>query len=122
MSDETKAKVSEAKKGCHPWNKGIKNLLQSGERNGNWKGGITPINKLIRESFEMRNWRKEVFKRDDYICQICKERGGRLEADHIKPFALFKELRFTLSNGRTLCKQCHRKTPTWGNKKYVHIN
>lgn len=126
MSNEVKIKVSCAKKGSIPWNKGIKNIIQSGENNGNWKGGITPINKLIRESFEARNWRKQVFERDDYTCQDCGVRSGCgktviLHADHIKQFAHYPELRFELSNGRTLCKDCHRKTPTWGNHKQYAI-
>jgi 5-methylcytosine-specific restriction endonuclease McrA len=68
---------------------------------------------------KFRRWREAVFKRDDYTCQFCKERGGELHPDHIKPFALFPRLRFDINNGRTLCVACHRKTPTWGmNKKY----
>ena len=82
------------------------------ERNGNWKGGITPINKKIRQSEEFFVWRKLVFKRDNYTCQKCniKSKKGhyvRIEAHHIKPFAMFPELRFVISNGITLCKKCH---------------
>lgn len=67
-----------------------------------------------RRSVENKIWREKVYQRDDYTCQHCGERGGKLNADHIKPFSLFPELRFELSNGRTLCVPCHRKTPTWG--------
>lgn len=86
------------------------------EKNPAWKGGVTPINRLIRVSREYQDWRKSVFERDDYTCQFCGQRGVRLHADHIKPFSLFPELRFELSNGRTLCEPCHKKTPTWGFK------
>ncbi len=80
-----------------------------GVRNSNWKGGITPINSKIRNSKEYANWRKSVFERDNYTCQLCKIRGYKLNADHIKPFSLFPELRLDLSNGRTLCEDCHKK-------------
>ena len=68
----------------------------------------------VRGSKEYDAWRSEVFRRDDYTCKSCGQRGGKLHADHIKPFALFPELRLDVSNGRTLCKPCHLKTDTWG--------
>ena len=79
-----------------------------------WKGGVTAKNKLLRESSGMRTWRISIFERDDYTCALCSTRGGTLNADHIKPFALYPELRLELSNGRTLCIDCHSKTPTYG--------
>lgn len=100
-----KANKGSFKKG-HSLNKGIKSYL--------WKGGVTPVNKLIRRSTEFRLWREAVFKRDDWICQDCKERGGELHPHHIKPFAIFPELRFAIDNGLTLCKKCHMKTDSWG--------
>ena len=89
-------------------------LKMSGLNAPNWKGGTTPINKRLRRSKDFKDWREAVFKRDDWTCQECNQRGGELHPDHIKPFALFPELRFELSNGRTLCKACHMKTDTWG--------
>lgn len=83
-----------------------------------WKGGVTPVNKKLRRSREFMEWRKAVFARDDYTCQICGERGGILHPDHIKPFCDYVELRFEVSNGRTLCKECHMKTDTWGINQY----
>lgn len=80
----------------------------------NWKGGITPKNKKARNSTEFKEWREKVFKRDNYTCQECHERGGILHPHHIKPFAKYQELRFDANNGITLCKECHLKTESWG--------
>ncbi len=103
-----------------PWNKGIPYLRISGERNNHWCGGITPLHEKIRKSLEYKDWRTAVFKRDKYTCQHCNQRQGDIEADHIKPFAFFPELRFEISNGRTLCNSCHRKTDTYGKGAYKY--
>jgi hypothetical protein len=96
----------------------------AGSRSPNWKGGITPINHGIRHSREFKLWREAVFKRDNYTCVWCGIRNGVgvgktivLHPDHIKPFALYPELRFAIDNGRTLCVDCHKKTGTWGYTK-----
>jgi hypothetical protein len=99
------------------WTKTPEQLANKmGCKNPAWKGGITPINLKIRNSTKYANWRNEVFKRDEYICQDCGTVGGELNADHIKPFAFFPESRFDVSNGRTLCVTCHRSTPTYGGR------
>lgn len=95
-------------------------VFGTGEKNPNWKGGITVGNAKIRGSTEYKLWRKAVFERDDWTCVWCLVRGGRLEADHIKPFAYFPELRFAIDNGRTLCVPCHQKTDTY-RKQTKHV-
>jgi len=88
-----------------------------GKKHPNWRGGLTTKNERIRKSKEYKLWRKSVFERDNYQCIWGgKEHGSKLNADHIKPFALFPELRFAIDNGRTLCVECHRKTDTFGGK------
>lgn len=91
-------------------------LANKGEKSCQWKGGVTPINEQIRKSLDYKFWREAVFKRDDFTCQFCDIRGGILQADHIKPFCNFPDLRFNINNGRTLCKECHKKTETYGIK------
>lgn len=88
-----------------------------GENHPNWQGGKTALIQKLRNSTEYKLWREAVFKRDNYTCVWCGDsRGGNLNADHIKPFALFPELRFAIDNGRTLCEPCHWTTDTFGAK------
>lgn len=90
----------------------------TGSGHWNWQGGITPLNRRRRNQKESRDWRKAIFSRDDYTCQVCGSRNGNgksvyLQADHIKPWSLFPELRYDMSNGRTLCIDCHKQTSTY---------
>jgi len=110
-SEETKNKLSKAKKDKY------------GEDTNNWKGGITPKNILIRTGIEYRLWREAIFARDNWTCQECGQRGGVLNAHHIKSFAEYPELRFAIDNGVTLCKKCHKKIGLHkGIKKYGKAN
>lgn len=84
----------------------------------NYVHGECNDNLLFRASREYKTWRSSVFKRDDFTCVICKDsKGGNLEADHIKDFALYPKLRLDINNGRTLCKSCHKETDNYGFKK-----
>lgn len=91
-----------------------RSIGNKGKDSPNWRGGITPLHRKIRNSKEYALWRTAVFERDDYTCIWCGQCGGTLNADHIKPFALYPELRFAIDNGRTLCEECHRTTDTYG--------
>jgi len=127
------AKVSNISKGyskmcsmkCH----GIHtSLRQAREKNPMWNGGITPALTAIRNSTRYHNWRMSIFLRDNFICQKCGVRGGKLHAHHIKSFSLImddiqKNLPllnlqdaamlysplWEISNGTTICEPCHKK-------------
>lgn len=83
--------------------------------------GKTTEYKKIRKSDKYRLWREDVFRRDNWTCVECGARG-QLHADHIKAFSLYPELRFELTNGRTLCIPCHQKTDNYGARAIKHLS
>lgn len=64
--------------------------------------------KLMRRS-EYKDWRKAVFERDNYTCQLCNNNDTYIHADHIVSWVVSEEKRYDLDNGRTLCFRCHYK-------------
>lgn len=99
-----------------------------------WKGGITKNRNLIKSSLNYKLWRELVFKRDNWICQKCKQPKKYIHAHHIKSFseiinknniksvddAIKCEELWDINNGLTLCKDCHRLTDNyakWGKNK-----
>lgn len=141
LSEITKIKISETNKirgikpplrtGISPWNKGLKGF-RAGILSHLWKGGFLPLKILIRSSFEYRQWRTNVFIRDNRTCQWCNQYRGNLNADHIKPFSQILEENkidslekalacaelWDIKNGRTLCKDCHKTTDSYFNRYY----
>ena len=116
--------------------------FRKGALAGNWKGGKKKIYDLIRGLEEYNEWRKNIFKRDNYICQECGKRGFHLHAHHCKikygqlMFEFLKEYNqfspiedketlirlamkwkpfWDIDNGITLCKDCHKE-------KHVNLN
>ncbi len=88
----------------------VRKGLSAGRNNPNWRHGQSGSRKCAMATRRYKKWRESVFVRDDYTCQECGQRGGDLEADHIKAWAYYPELRYAVSNGRTLCVGCHRLT------------
>jgi hypothetical protein len=96
-------------------------LAQSGNKSNTWKGGITHLYLQIRNNFKMRQWTSDCFHRDDFTCQDCGMKGGKLHCHHIKHFAdIIKEYNIKtleealdceelwgINNGMTLCDKCH---------------
>lgn len=62
----------------------------------------------FRSSAQYTTWRTDVFERDNYTCQHCGQKGGTLNAHHKKSYADYPSLRVKLSNGITLCEECHK--------------
>ncbi len=124
VSEETREKIRNKLKGRpRPDLRGV--------NAGNWRGGISPLRLQIRKCFEYSQWQRTILSRDDYTCQICSIRGGKLAIDHFpKSFSgiireneikTLQEARecdalWGLDNGRTLCRPCHLKTDNYGAK------
>jgi hypothetical protein len=95
-----------------------------------WKGGVNLINNTIRNIYKYRQWRSDVFHRDNFTCQFCGKWGGILNADHIKSVSeIIKKYNINntedanncmelwdINNGRTLCLDCHKKTDNYAIK------
>jgi len=105
-----------------------------GTRNPNWKPQEkrkTILNVSIRQTEKYAQWRLAVFQRDGFKCVQCGSTSKAINADHIKKFAfilkenaissiemaLACEELWEVSNGRTLCVECHEQTDTFRNKR-----
>jgi hypothetical protein len=108
-----------------------------GKKSHQYIDGRTGLHLLIRKILEYNEWRKKVYERDNYTCQICGVAGNgkNLEAHHKKEFNIIlneflqlysqfspiddKETLVRLAmtyapfwdidNGQTLCEDCHDK-------------
>jgi endogenous inhibitor of DNA gyrase (YacG/DUF329 family) len=89
-----------------------------GENNHNWISDRSKLKdpmKSLRWSNSMKMWRKAVFKRDNYTCQMCGDRSRKghpvtINAHHIIAIKQRKRTATEISNGITLCEACHKKT------------
>lgn len=111
LSEEHKQKISKSLKGKY-----------IGENNWNWKDGESPLRKIIQSKFEYRQWRSDVFTRDNFTCQMCGNKENKVYTHHIKSFnsiiqkyeittleqAFNCEELWNLNNGITLCEKCHK--------------
>lgn len=59
--------------------------------------------------------RKLAIERDGFKCTECGSQE-KLEVHHIKSFTHCPELRYEISNCKTLCRTCHKKSENYGGK------
>lgn len=117
-SKESRIKMGVARNGKHypKLSESVKKRFEDKTKHPMWKGGITPLNKILRNKARIKIWRDAVFLRDKFICRNkdCKfcnnEQGVYLQAHHIKLLSVFPKLRFDLKNGITYCKDFHLKS------------
>jgi len=101
---------------CQKGRKATKGSFKAGILHHNWKGGKCR-NKQYLSNPKYRKWRLKVFMRDNFTCVSCGKVGGHLEAHHIKRWIQYPKLRYVVENGITLCKECHKLTDNYGNKR-----
>ncbi len=117
LSEEHKAKCGPKKDKKYPkMSASKKEKYKDPTKHPMWKGGISPLNKLLRSKSMIKIWREAVFLRDNFTCQNsncndCDNKiGAYLQAHHIKPLSLYPEFRFDISNGITYCVNFHLKS------------
>jgi len=76
---------------------------QIGNKNHNWKGGITNP----RKNKECKSWMRAVKKLNKF-CVVCGS-DKNIEAHHIEGFDINKSKRYDVKNGVTLCKKHHKE-------------
>jgi hypothetical protein len=140
MTKEWKKRISDSMKLVTRTEEHKKNISLSklGSNNPMWLGGRTSWKITLRGSGRYKQWRKAVFERDGYQCVVGgKEHGIKLQVDHIYPLcsilddfninsmedAIQCEGLWDINNGRTLCRECHKKTETYAiNQRFLPEN
>jgi hypothetical protein len=104
-----------------------------GQNNPKWKGGITPLRRMIWKSDAYDSWRRSIFIRDNRTCQGCGTRKGELQVHHtpyefaniLKDFdirsledALGCKILWDKKNGKVMCVRCHRRTYKFKGNQY----
>ena len=83
------------------------------------------LKRAIKTSLKYNQWRMKVLQRDKFTCQACALENYRMEVHHKINFAklldtyeiksineaLDCKALWSISNGVTLCHECHKLTP-----------
>ena len=84
-----------------------------GENHPNYNPNKTDEERLkkryILGKHTIDGFRNKVYQRDEYTCRVCGQVGGTLNAHHLDGWSWAKDKRFEVSNGVTLCEDCHNK-------------
>lgn len=80
-----------------------------GENNPRWNFDKTKEEREVeRKTPEYYEFIRMVYKRDNYTCQCCGNKGGDINTHHLNSYDWYKEGRTDANNGITLCLQCHK--------------
>lgn len=136
-------------KGTPPPNKGKRYHLKHikkypslcGSNNHFWRGGTNTFKHKLMHIAEYELWKRSIYERDNYTCQHCNRSKKqyddiKLHTHHIISLksiindyqlqdiegALSCNILWDISNGITLCIECHSKTESYGRKKCLPNN
>ena len=105
-----------------PWNKGKRYSAgwnhtpemrlrlaeqKRGEKNPQWRGGITRSAITLRRG--VNELRPRIMERDLYRCRMCGSRSGQLDMHHIIPVWARPDLVLETDNIASVCRTCHLK-------------
>jgi hypothetical protein len=80
-----------------------------GSNHFNFNNNLTNEERIYkRDTYENIKWRISIFKKDEYTCKVCSQKGGDLNAHHFENYSTNKEKRFDINNGVTMCLKCHK--------------
>jgi thymidylate synthase ThyX/5-methylcytosine-specific restriction endonuclease McrA len=80
---------------------------KKGEKNPQWRGGITRSAVTIRRG--VNELRPQIMERDLYRCRLCGSRSKQLEMHHIIPVWARPDLVLVPDNLASVCRTCHLK-------------
>lgn len=86
-------------------------LFNSGEDNYLWNPNKTEEERLLGRNYpEYREFIAKVLHRDNYTCQCCKKTSNeaKLNVHHLDGYNWCFSLRTDVTNGITLCANCHK--------------
>lgn len=86
-------------------------LMRRGDKHPLWKEDRSQFE--LRDSFEYKEFRKEILRRDRYTCQVCGSKR-KLQMHHLFPFSEYDDLRMAPENCLTVCFDCHDTMSEYG--------
>lgn len=111
LSKSAKLKLSEFNKGKKLSKETCRRMSESrmGDKHPRWNSNLTDEDRQPGRSIPgYKVWHAAVLKRDNYTCQICGKRGGKLITHHLESYNCNPKLRTKLSNGTTVCEKHHK--------------
>lgn len=80
---------------------------KKGSEHHSWNPNLNEEDRIKRRDHKSVIWRKQIYNRDNYTCQISKERGCYLNAHHLYSWHANKELRYDIANGISIKEEIH---------------